>query len=442
MQKIWGNYSETVFRNCTRPDTDEDTIAYWKNNLFATAVLYLIPLSFIAIIPGMYMALATELYLLFFVDLAAIIAFAVIAFLPGLTIQARKIIFCISIYGVSLALLYTLGSFGPGLLYLLALSIFIVLILDEIYGIVNVYLNIAICALFGVLIEFDLGSSAFTTEYTLAQWFAVSVNLIFLSAVSALLIPKLFNGLEVSFSKRREAENKLQDSVKMLEMKNQELEDFAYTASHDLKEPLRMVRSFSELLKKRQEKNLDQKSLQYIHFIVDGARRMNQLVEDLLEYSRVGRLHLEKEIVDLNKIVDEIRENYQGEQSQLKPVITSEKLPEMEVVPISIKLLFQNLIGNGIKYQDGQHTPEIQISCQENGTHWNFRVKDNGIGIPENYYDQIFQIFKRLHSNDEFRGSGIGLAICKKVVEQHGGEIWVESEASKGSSFYFSLKKS
>lgn len=441
MSKIWERYRAAVFRNCTHPDSDKDTIAYWKNYLFASAVLYLIPLSIIAVVPGMYMAYISELYLLFFVDFAAIGSFFAIAFLPGISIQIRKLIFCLAIYGVSLALLYTLGSFGPGLLYLLALSIIVVLILDELYGIINVYLNIVICALFGILIEFNVGGSAFTIEYSVLQCFGVSVNLIFLSAVSAFLIPKLFNGLETAFLMRREVDNELQDSLKLLEIKNRELEDFAYTASHDLKEPLRMVRSFSELLKKRQEKNLDEKSLEYIHFIVDGAKRMNQLIEDLLEFSRVGRMYKDVQKVNINDILQDIKTQLQQNPLLIQGEIIYTEMPVIEAVPLSIKILFQNLISNGLKFHPKEKIPRVELIYDEHPDKWVFSVKDNGIGIDKIYHESIFQLFNRLHTSEEYSGTGLGLAICKKIVEQHGGEIWVESEPGKGSTFHFTISK-
>tara|TARA_R100001143_G_C3361257_1_gene136208 strand:+ start:23759 stop:25108 length:1350 start_codon:yes stop_codon:yes gene_type:complete len=448
MKKIWSRYKETVQKNCTDQELDETQIAYWRNSLFSVTVIYLIPLSVIAIVPGVYMSITTNLPILLAADFLVVSTFLVIAFNGHISVNTKKLMLTASLYVVTVVLLYYLGSFGPGLLYLLSITIFATLIFDIRYAISSVVINLIICIVFALIIYFDWGTGPMNVQYGLNSWIAVSSNVIFMCVVTVLLIPKLFNGLQKAFDNKNRIEKELKlnqaelnKSLDQLEEKNRELVDFAYTISHDLKEPLRMIRSFMGRLKMKYEEQLDEQALKYIHFAMDGAQRMNSLIDDLLEYSRVGRLHFKKEMINLNDLIDEIKQDFNVETGNKKPVITAENLPEIKAVPISIKLLFQNLISNGIKYQNGSRTPEVSISCEATERHWIFKVKDNGIGIPSEYYDQIFNIFKRLHSISEFSGTGMGLAICKKVVTQHGGEIWVESEEGLGSSFYFSLQK-
>lgn len=448
MKKIWRRYKQTVHNNCTDPEHDETQIAYWRDNLFAATVTYLIPLSVIAILPGVYMSIITNLPLLLVADFIVVVTFLVIAFNGHISIKTKKVLLTISLYMVTVVLLYYLGSFGPGLLYLLTITIFVTLVFDIRYAAASVVINLLICLAFGMIIYFDWGMGTMNIQYELDSWIAVSANVIFICTVTVLLIPKLFNGLQRAFDNKNRIEEELKlnqaelnNSLSQLEEKNNELVDFAYTVSHDLKEPLRMIRNFMGMLKKKYQGELDEQADKYIYFAIDGAQRMNTLINDLLEYSRVGQPDFEKERVNVTDLIEEIKRGFNlGAETEM-PVITTEYIPVIKAVPVSVKLLFQNLISNSIKYQDGSKTPEVSISCEDTGTHWKFKVKDNGIGIPSENYDQIFNIFKRLHSNSVYSGTGMGLAICKKVVNQHGGEIWVKSEEGKGSTFYFTLSK-
>lgn len=438
IKNIWNNYRKIVERHCSVPGLDITGLAYWRNDLFASAVLYLMPLGFIALVPGIYMAYVTDLTLLLFVDTIAVLSFVFIAFTSGVSVFVRKLIFCISLYMVSLGLLYSLGSYGPGLLYLLGITLFIVLIFEEKIALMSVYLNIVVCIIFGIMIYYKWGGGVIVLEYDVISWFAVSSSLILLSAVAVLLIPRLFRGLESAFEKRNQLELELKQNQADLEEKNREMENFAYIASHDLKEPLRMVRSFIDLLSKNYGHQLDKKAQKYIHFALDGANRMTSLIDELLEYSRVGRVHNEREQVDLNSMIpDLLKDLPEAKEAD----ILFENLPEIRAVPVSMKILFRNLISNGLKYQDDGNKPEIKIQFMDQKQYWKFSVSDNGIGIDDLYLEDVFMLFLRLHSNTEYSGSGMGLAISKKIVEQHGGEIWVESKKDEGSTFYFTLEK-
>jgi len=215
---------------------------------------------------------------------------------------------------------------------------------------------------------------------------------------------------------------------------NKELEQFAYVASHDLQEPLRMVTSFVQLLARQYEGKLDEEADQYIHEIVEGAARMRALILDLLAYSRVDSAGSPLIELDSGKALDQTLSNLEVTLKENKAVVSRGRLPRIKGDFNQVVQLFQNLIGNAIKFH-GSETPEIRVEAEERGGEWVFTVQDNGIGLEPQYGEQIFEIFKRLHSRSEYPGTGIGLAICKKVVTRHGGRIWVESEPGKGSTF-------
>jgi light-regulated signal transduction histidine kinase (bacteriophytochrome) len=219
---------------------------------------------------------------------------------------------------------------------------------------------------------------------------------------------------------------------------NESLEQFAYVASHDLQEPLRVMSNYSQLLEKRYKGKLDKDADDFIGFIVDAARRMQKLISDLLEYSRLGRKENPVTEVDSNKLVDNVIKNLSETIKSTGATVTHGNLPVVNIPESGFMQLFQNLIGNALKFH-GKEPLKITISAEKKDTEWKFGVHDNGIGIEPQYKDRIFQIFQRLHSLHEYPGTGIGLAICKKIVENHGGRIWVESEAGKGSTFYFTI---
>ena len=219
---------------------------------------------------------------------------------------------------------------------------------------------------------------------------------------------------------------------------NRELEQFAYVASHDLREPLRMVTSFSQLLEERYKGRLDPDADEFIHYIVDGGIRMDALVNDLLEFSRITSRAKPFEPTDMNAVVGDALRNLSVAIQESGVAVQSDVLPTVSVDRSQMVQVFQNLIANAIKFR-GKNHPEIRIGATRQGDEWVFSVSDNGIGIDPAYWDKIFEIFKRLHTREEYPGTGIGLAICRRIVERHGGRIWVESEEGKGSTFFFSL---
>lgn len=247
-------------------------------------------------------------------------------------------------------------------------------------------------------------------------------------------------GMLHDISDRKQAEQELGRINTELVRSNQELGHFAYVASHDLQEPLRKIRSFTELLAERYQGRLDETADRYIRYITDGAARMQGLIDDLLSYSRVGRAELKVNPTALSSLVKEVQSDLEKviEQRQVEMVIDS--LPTVAVDPVQMRQVFQNLISNAIKYCQADR-PSIHIRATQNKEFWAISVQDNGIGISPQFAERVFIIFQRLHHRGEYSGTGIGLAICKKIIERHGGEIWVDSEEGKGAIFSFTLPR-
>lgn len=237
--------------------------------------------------------------------------------------------------------------------------------------------------------------------------------------------------LNISLKKRAEE----------LAASNSELEQFAYVASHDLQEPLRMITGFLSQLEKKYSSIIDEKGRQYIYFAVDGATRMRQIILDLLEFSRIGRVQYSPKRTDLTNLINDIKILCKTQAEEKNAIINSDNLPVINAYPTPLRQVFQNLISNALKYSRKNIPVSIDISANELDDHWQFAVADNGIGIAEEYYEKIFIIFQRLHNKNEYSGTGMGLAITRKIVESLGGKIWIISEEGKGSIFYFTILK-
>jgi len=237
---------------------------------------------------------------------------------------------------------------------------------------------------------------------------------------------------------RKRAEEERERWTAELARSNTELEQFAYVASHDLQEPLRMISGFTQLLARRYRDRLDENAYEFIDYIVDGATRMQRMIEDLLAYSRVGTRGKPFELISCKDIFDQVIANLKVTIGENNAQVTHDPLPAIMADSTQMTQLFQNLISNAIKFR-GEEPPRVHISVKRAGNEWVFSVQDNGIGIAPEFFDRLFQIFQRIHTGREYPGTGIGLAICKKIVERHGGRIWVESEVGRGSTFYFTI---
>ncbi|MEI8202713.1 MAG: PAS domain S-box protein [Bacteroidota bacterium] len=244
----------------------------------------------------------------------------------------------------------------------------------------------------------------------------------------------------IDISERKKVEEEIKNTLLKLQRSNQELEQFAYVASHDLQEPLRMVSSYTQLLSKRYSDKLDSDAQEFIAYAVSGATRMQTLINDLLDYSRLNTRKKAMLPADCHSVLGKVRINLATMIEERKALITCDELPRVVADETQLIQLFQNLISNGIKYNHSE-TLHIHISASEEKNEWIFSIKDNGIGMEKEFHERIFRMFQRLHSKNEYSGTGIGLAICKRIVERHGGRIWLESELGKGSVFYFTLAK-
>ena len=241
------------------------------------------------------------------------------------------------------------------------------------------------------------------------------------------------------FVMRRRIELELEAKTLKLQRSNADLEKFAYVSSHDLREPLRMVSSYLQLLEKKYGGALDKDALDYIDFAVTGAKRMDSLIKDLLQYSRVETHGEPLKAVDSEEVLEEALDNLQAAIDEAPSLVTYDNLPVVMADHSQLMRLFQNLVGNAIKYQDPDATPEIHIGAEIAGDEVVFSVRDNGIGIDAQFFERVFVIFQRLHGRHEYSGTGVGLAICKRIVERHGGRIWVESLPGEGATFFFTL---
>jgi signal transduction histidine kinase len=419
-------------------------LAYWRNSLFATTVAYVLPLCLIALVPGLYMCYISGQVVMGLVDGFSAVSMAVIAFMPGLSIYARKVIFITCLYLLGWVILTYTGAYGPGLLYLMMACILSILIFSLKTTYLPALINTLICIVLTVELHYGLVQPAGMHAGSVIEWIAISSNLIFISFLSSALIPRLFTGLQETILKETRLKDELavkqqslQRSSDLMVRKNEELEQFAYVLSPDLQEPLRMVTGFMTRIEDRYSAVIDDKGRQYIHYAVDGGRRMHQMIRDLLDYSRIGREGVTPEITDLNEVIGEVKQLLLQQINEKKAVITTDVLPAISCDKTPMRQIFQNLISNALKYSTA--APRVHIAAGRTEGYWQFSVSDNGLGISKDDLHRIFFIFSRLHSREAYPGTGIGLSVTKKVIEQMGGTIWVESVEAVGSTFYFKI---
>ncbi len=248
-----------------------------------------------------------------------------------------------------------------------------------------------------------------------------------------------FVGMQLDITERMHARQELQRKARELEEANHELEQFTYAASHDLQEPLRMVTSYLQLLNKRYGNSLDEDAITFLNFASEGAERMQTLIYDLLSLSRISTAEDRYLMSDMNEIVNRALESLKVSLRESGAEVNVGTLPSLPVDPSQMAQLFQNLVSNAIKYRQQSVKPVISITAKKGRNAYTFGVTDNGIGIDKQHFERIFVVFQRLHTRSEYGGTGIGLAICSRIIERHGGRIWVESEPGKGSTFKFSV---
>lgn len=249
---------------------------------------------------------------------------------------------------------------------------------------------------------------------------------------------RFFTGIVRDISDRKRAQSELLKTTQELARSNLDLEQFAYVASHDLQEPLRAVAGCVQILRKRYHGQLEGRADELIDHAVDGVNRMQTLIDDLLSYSRVSTRGKAFTPCDCNQVLDLVLANLEVAVKESRAVVTREYLPVVKVDAAQLTHLLQNLLSNAIKFH-GSQPPRIHVAARRGPGQWVISVQDNGIGMEAEYFDRIFIIFQRLHTRNEYPGTGIGLAVCKKIVERHGGRMWVESQPGQGSTFFFTL---
>jgi signal transduction histidine kinase len=447
-KNITNIYTQTVLKNCLQQANEVNGLSYWQNRLFGFILIYLLPLSLLAIIPGIIMSLKNEIPFLAVYDFIIIFLLAFIAFAKGLSVAIRKAVFITIIYISAIVLLYFLGSYGPGLLYIMAATVFTIIIFNRQIAYLSVLINLLICIFFGISIYLKKTSGIIVAENSIGGWIAIASNLILLSFILTAILPTLFKSLQNTIEEQQKLrmqvkieQRSLEKTLTIIQQKNKELEEFSYMTSHDLQEPLRMITGLLQQLDKNYKKDLDEKAQQYIHLAIDGADRMKKIISDLLDYSVAEKKPNTFEEVDTNAILESFIKDNSEVIAEKKANLSWNDLPNIQADKLCVMQLFQNLIGNALKYQRNGQTPSISIQHKETKKHWAFAFSDNGIGIATEDQDKVFAVFKRLHDRSEYPGTGIGLAICKKIVENHRGKIWIESELGKGSTFHFTISK-
>lgn len=447
MQSLIKRYVQAIRKNCTDPNfTSANSVAYWRNHFFSNTVAVIIPLSLITVIPGVTLSLYLEFYMLAFLDFLSFSGLIYLAFGHGLRLETRKMFFMGVIYFAAAFLLYFIGIVGPGILFLYAACIFGILILSRKYAYHWSVINIAICALFALVLYFDLSPNEQVNNTTVGEWFAVAANVIFLSLLTSAMLPAIFTGLSKTLRKQIDLQEELiaqtrslERSVKEVEQKNEELEKFAYIISHDLQEPLRMVTGFLSQLDHKYGDQLDDKARQYIEFASGGAHRMREILLDLLEYSRVGRAEHQTEQINLAELLEDYRNLRRRMISEKSATIQLDAPDSIYCYRVPLTQILYNLLDNALKYAREDVAPKVRVCVTTNDQHCRITVLDNGIGIGEEYFEKVFVLFQRLHAADEYSGTGVGLAITKKTIENLGGSIKVTSEPGKGSTFIVEL---
>ena len=435
MKNLLDKYSNVILDNCINKNLNpRKDVEYWRDFLFAKTIAYIIPFSLLTIIPGVLYCFSQELYLLVVLDIITFLLILYISFAKNIEVQLRKWILIIISYSIATCLLFYTGTFGPGLILLYGVSTFSLLIMHNKYAYTWSFINLGIVLLFILVLKYNLSPTENVNEVSINEWIALSSNLVFLSFLSSALIPKVFLGISEAF-------NQQEILQKELKVKNNDLEQFTYIVSHDLQEPLRMVTNFLTKLEHKYDNRLDAKAKQYIFFAVDGAKKMRKTIIDLLDYSKAGNINKNKQLISLENIINEYKKQREKLIEEKQATIITPELPEIYTFHIVIEHVVQNLLDNAIKYSKPNIAPIIEINVEELSNVWQFSVKDNGLGIEREYLNKVFQIFYRLDQAPQNTGSGIGLAIVKRIIEKIGGEIWVESTVNVGSTFYFTIPK-
>lgn len=410
-----------------------------RNEIFFKCLLYISPFGLFVLIPGTINAInLQQTNVIIYSALTYIIMF-VITIPSKLSIQVKKSIFTLAIYNLGFQLFFREDFFVLGILYWTIANISISLLYSKKTTIIISLINAFICLLIGFLIATNQLSSL---TINLKNWVIISINMLFLNIIISILINQLIQNLQNVIYKEIDTGKNLKNSIQLLQAKNEELEHMTYVASHDLQEPLRMVTSFLTQLDKKYKEQLDQRGKQYIHFAMDGAKKMRNVMLEILAFSKIGMIDGQQENININELVEEVlwmnRKLIQENNSQ----IVVDQFPIILGHKILLRTLFTNLISNAVKYKSNARISIIKVAYQDEDNNHVFKISDNGIGIQPEKTEQIFLLFNRGDlNNNQIQGSGIGLAICKKITVLMNGEISVTSVYNEGCTFIVRLPK-
>lgn len=439
----WINHYESVILKRVLPEKENfTTLAYLRILIFYKSLIYILPFAFLVLIPGIYYSIKTgENYVAIF-DIITYITIVSLIFINRISITIKKFIFTVMMFHLSFQLFFRLDNITVGMLYWLISNISIALLYSKrttlFFGVFNFILSVII----GLLIAFGNFHIISKSNDELTEWVVTSLNMQFLNIIISILIDYILIKLQHVIFIQNETHKNLENSVLLLQNKNDELEHMTYVASHDLQEPLRMVTSFLAQLDKKYKDQLDQRGKQYIHFAMDGANKMRDVMLEVLAFSKIGMNQSKQEEVNINELVDEVlwmnRKLIQENNSQL----IIDQLPIIYGHRILLRTLFTNLISNAVKYKSHARISIIKVEYHEENDMHVFEITDNGIGIPAEKLEQIFLLFNRGdYKNNQVQGSGIGLTICKKIILLMNGNIHVESTLHEGSTFRLKFPK-
>ncbi|MDH5720226.1 MAG: ATP-binding protein [Spirochaetia bacterium] len=421
----------------------QELVLFWVLSLILTLGFFLIvPVSLSYFIKGAFLDGFISIIILFLVIL-------VLIFRRHIKYPVRAGIMALGGLLLILFRLFVDKNILVGMAALYGLSVFISVLHKKAGKYIVIILNAIICSVWGWLLYEGYYKEYFpdplTAENSLRYAFSVYIIGIIAIIPVAILIESLlyFSGEQKKMSELRSNEVRLLvEAQKNLKRVNDELDEFTYAASHDMQEPLRMITSYTQLIKKKNQNKLDEKSVQYLNYALENSVRMQRIIDDMLDYARYNKNKDILKTIDTTEVLNEIVENFKAPIKKNKAQIKYDSLPKITANREQLFRLFQNLIENALKFCKKDESPIIHINAEKKENEIIFSIKDNGIGIEQKYFDKIFMAFKRLHKKEEYPGSGVGLSQCKKIVEMHNGRIWVESIPKEGSTFYFSIPTS
>lgn len=435
MGSILENYRQWIRKDNARKEINVDSLEYWQNRVFLFTLEIFLPLWIIVML--FYNISELKMGGGFFRPRGFIVFFLLLLVCFSgkyLSVFVRKAIFLVTLYSISLFIILFAGPHGPGIMLLLAATIFGILFFSPRLGYTWSLIDTAICLIVAWIINKDMAPNDDLNILPLDEWFSIAFNLVFLSVLFSALLPSLIRGLGKSLDR--------QELLKQeLIIKNLELEHFTYYVSHDLQQPLRTVAGFVKLLDGKYSDRFDEKGMEYLRHIKQGSEHMQHMIRELLNFSKAGTNAGTNEIIELKEVVEKVERIHQQQIEAKSASIHVNSNISILANRTCIFEVMQNLVENALKYSVPGQNPVVVIEGKENPAYWEISVTDNGIGIDPSYFDKIFVIFERLHGDGQYPGTGIGLALVKKIVNKLGGEVRVVSSPGNGSSFYFTIPR-